>query len=158
MVQRRTNRGNMIDMDALMLKNEEELALGNMKVNARGDKIGPGGKIIKSKEEAGREYYDSNPKAVVKSSIKVDNELDTPAKIVLNPATEYVRKFTEEVPREKVLLIEDVMDSSTGGNVSDLKVSKDEVIENVAEKILTQEKTVTVIDKNNQIIKKKIKL
>ena len=79
-------------------------------------------------------------------------QLDTPAKIVLNPATEYVRKFTEEVPREKVLLIEDVMDSSTGDNVSDLKVSKDEIIENVAEKILTQEKTVTVIDKNNQIV------
>ena len=39
-------------------------------------------------------------------------QLDTPAKIVLNPATEYVRKFTEEVPREKVLLIEDVMDTS----------------------------------------------
>ena len=40
----------------------------------------------------------------------------------------------------------------TFDNVSDLKVSKDEVIENVAEKILTQEKTVTVIDKNNQIV------
>ena len=25
-------------------------------------------------------------------------QLDTPANIVLNPATEYVRKFTEEVP------------------------------------------------------------
>jgi len=37
-------------------------------------------------------------------------QLDTPAKIVLNPATEYVRKFTEEVPREKVLKIEAVMD------------------------------------------------
>ena len=73
MVQRRTKRGNMIDMDALMLKNEEELALGNMKVNARGDKIGPGGKIIKSKEEAGREYYDSNPKAVVKTVSIKDN-------------------------------------------------------------------------------------
>ena len=79
-------------------------------------------------------------------------QLDTPAKIVLNPATEYVRKFTEEVPREKVLLIEDVMDSSDGNNLGDLKVLKDEIIENVAEKILTQEKTVGVIDKNNKII------
>ena len=40
-------------------------------------------------------------------------QLDTPANIVLNPATEYVKKFTEEVPREKVLTIEDVMDKST---------------------------------------------
>ena len=80
------------------------------------------------------------------------NNLDTPANIVLNPATEYVRKFTEEVPREKVLIIEDVMDATTKDNLSDLKVSKDEIIENVAEKILTQEKTVAVIDSNNQII------
>ena len=79
-------------------------------------------------------------------------QLDTPANIVLNPATEYVRKFTEEVPREKVLLIEDVMDATTNNNLSDLKVSKDEIIENVAEKILTQERTVGVIDSNNKII------
>jgi glycine betaine/proline transport system ATP-binding protein len=78
-------------------------------------------------------------------------QLDTPANIVLNPATEYVRKFTEEVPREKVLLIEDVMEK-TKDNLGELKVLKDEIIENVAEKILSQEKTVAVIDKNNQII------
>ncbi len=79
-------------------------------------------------------------------------QLDTPAKIVLNPATEYVRKFTEEVPREKVLLIEDVMDTSNTENLGDLKVLKDEVIENVAEKILTQEKSVAVVNSNNEII------
>ena len=78
-------------------------------------------------------------------------QLDTPANIVLNPATEYVRKFTEEVPREKVLLIKDVMDTSKE-NLGDLKVSKDEIIENVAEKILTQEKIVAVVDNNNEII------
>ncbi len=63
-----------------------------------------------------------------------------------------VRKFTEEVPREKVLLIEDVMDPSTTDNLGDLKVLRDEIIENVAEKILTQEKTVAVIDNNNKIV------
>ena len=63
-----------------------------------------------------------------------------------------MRKFTEEVPREKVLLIEDVMDPSAGDNLGELKVLKDEVIENVAEKILTQEKSVAVIDNNNKIV------
>ena len=78
-------------------------------------------------------------------------QLYTPANIVLNPATEYVRKFTEEVPREKVLLIEDVMDTSTN-DLGDLKVLKDETIENVAKNILTQEKTVAVIDANNKVV------
>jgi len=79
-------------------------------------------------------------------------QLDTPANIVLNPATEYVRKFTEEVPREKVLVIEDVMDAPSKDPLGDLKVSKDEVIENVAEKILTQEKIVGVVDSNNNVV------
>jgi glycine betaine/proline transport system ATP-binding protein len=79
-------------------------------------------------------------------------QLDTPANIVLNPATEYVRKFTEEVPREKVLLIEDVMDKSDTKDLSELKVSKDQTIENVAEQILSQDKSVAVVDSNNKIV------
>ena len=80
-------------------------------------------------------------------------QLDTPANIVLNPATEYVRKFTQEVPREKVLKIESVMEPmSDSKNLSDLKVSKDAIIETVAEKILAQEKPVAVIDSNNKVV------
>ena len=80
-------------------------------------------------------------------------QLDTPANIVLSPATEYVRKFTQEVPREKVLKIESVMEPmSDNKNLSDLKVSKDAIIETVAEKILSQEKSVTVIDSNKKVV------
>ena len=80
-------------------------------------------------------------------------QLDTPAKIVLNPATEYVRKFTQEVPREKVLKIEAVIDPITDEqNLSDFEVSKDAIIETVAEKILEQEKSVPVIDSNQQVV------
>ena len=80
-------------------------------------------------------------------------QLDTPAKIVLNPATEYIRKFTEEVPREKVLKIETVMEPmSDNKNLSDLKVSKDAIIETVAEKILSQEKPVAVTDSNKKVV------
>jgi glycine betaine/proline transport system ATP-binding protein len=79
-------------------------------------------------------------------------QLDTPANIVLNPATEYVKKFTEEVPREKVLKIEDIMDKVNNENLGELKVSKNAIIEDVAEKILTQEKLVSVTNENNQII------
>jgi len=80
-------------------------------------------------------------------------QLDTPTNIVLSPATEYVRKFTEEVPREKVLKIEAVMEPmSDNKNLSDLKVSKDAIIETVAEKILSQEKPVAVIDSNKKVI------
>tara|TARA_B110000008_G_C16972856_1_gene564654 strand:+ start:1175 stop:2245 length:1071 start_codon:yes stop_codon:yes gene_type:complete len=77
----------------------------------------------------------------------VIEQLDTPANIVLNPATEYVRKFTEEVPREKVLKIESVMDPvDNNSDLSELKVSKDAIIETVAEEVLSQQKPVAVLD------------
>jgi len=80
-------------------------------------------------------------------------QLDTPANIVLSPATEYIKKFTEEVPREKVLKVETVMEPiSDNKNLSDLKVSKDAIIETVAEKILSQEKSVAVIDSNKKVV------
>jgi hypothetical protein len=44
----KTAHGRIVDMDKLMNQNELTLAVGNKKVNARGDKIGPGGQIIKN--------------------------------------------------------------------------------------------------------------
>jgi hypothetical protein len=44
-------RGREIDMTKLVTQNEMTLAVGNAKVNARGDKIGPGGQIVKKREE-----------------------------------------------------------------------------------------------------------
>jgi len=83
----------------------------------------------------------------------VIEQLDTPANIVLNPATEYVRKFTEEVPREKVLKIESVMDPyDPGEDFSDLKVQKDAVIETVAEDVLNSDKAVAVVDESGEIV------
>ena len=83
----------------------------------------------------------------------VIEQLDTPANIVLNPATEYVRKFTEEVPREKVLKIESVMQPvDSTEELSNLKVSKDAIIETVAEAVLSEQKPVAVIDADNNVV------
>ena len=74
MAQRRTNKGQMLDFDALMIQNEKEIALGNMKVNARGDKLGPGGKVVIPKNKVTSAYYATNPNAVKEVSIKQDPE------------------------------------------------------------------------------------
>ena len=80
-------------------------------------------------------------------------QLDTPANIVLNPKTEYVRKFTQEVPREKVLKIGAIMDVSTKEqDKTNISVSKDAIIETVAEKILNQDKPVNVLDEENNVV------
>jgi glycine betaine/proline transport system ATP-binding protein len=83
----------------------------------------------------------------------VIEQLDTPANIVMHPATDYVRKFTAEVPREKVLKIESVMDSyNSSEELGDLRVPKDAIIETVAESILSADKPVGVVDSNNELV------
>ena len=80
-------------------------------------------------------------------------QLDTPANIVLNPETEYVRKFTEDVPREKVLKIKSVMEPvGDEKDFSDLRVSEDAIIETVAEAVLGDPKSVPVLNANDDIV------
>ena len=80
-------------------------------------------------------------------------QIDTPAKIVLNPATEYVAKFTNGVPREKVLNCENVMEKiGDTSDFSEIRVSKDAIIETVAEAVLNEPKPVAVIDDNGEMI------
>lgn len=46
-----TYRGTIIDMEMLKYQNQHKVALGNANLNARGDKIGSGGTVIKTREE-----------------------------------------------------------------------------------------------------------
>lgn len=57
-------RGKEIDMEKLSLRHEKTPAVGNAKVNARGDQLGPGGKIVKTREEIMADYYAKNPNAL----------------------------------------------------------------------------------------------
>jgi len=57
----RSMRGKEVDMEKLNLKNELTPAVGNMKVNARGDELGKGGKIVRTKEQVLADYYKKNP-------------------------------------------------------------------------------------------------
>jgi len=57
-----TMRGKELDMEKLSLRNELTPAVGNVRVNARGDELGEGGKIVKTKEQILAEYYQRNAK------------------------------------------------------------------------------------------------
>jgi len=61
----RTAMGRQIDIDDLMLKNETVIAVGNRKVNARGDELGPGGKVVKTRDQIMKEYYALNTPVAV---------------------------------------------------------------------------------------------
>lgn len=59
MANRKTYRGKMIDMDALSRTNEKTNALGNMGVNAKGDKLGKDGKIVEPANSRSRTHYNT---------------------------------------------------------------------------------------------------
>lgn len=56
----RSYRGKDVDMVSLAKKHEKTIALGNAHMNARGDILGKGGKVVKTREEQLKEYYEGN--------------------------------------------------------------------------------------------------
>ena len=80
----RTMQGRMVDIEKLRAANENVQAVGNMNVNARGDRLGPGGQIVTPKEKIIKKYYEQ-PKG------KVD---DTPTKGKPMPAPKVETKKT----------------------------------------------------------------
>tara|TARA_B100001057_G_C22824144_1_gene940668 strand:- start:653 stop:1162 length:510 start_codon:yes stop_codon:yes gene_type:complete len=86
----RTANGKQVDMDTLALKNETVIAVGNMNVNARGDVLGQGGRIVKSREEVMSEHYAVN-NSIVPSDAPMptaDNDTTVQQTVVQTPVQE----------------------------------------------------------------------
>ena len=64
----KTNKGKMIDMEAMRTANEQTIASGNMGVNAKGDQV-KGGNVVKTAKERVTPYYAAK-KQVARTSIK----------------------------------------------------------------------------------------
>ena len=72
----RTMQGKVVDMDMLRKRNELTPAVGNVKTNARGDELGPGGKIIRKREDVVKEYYQNHKGVVDQPAVKQAQEKD----------------------------------------------------------------------------------
>lgn len=88
----KTMQGKPIDMDLLRKRNELTPAVGNAKVNARGDELGPGGKIVKKREDVLADYYRDNPSKVPEKqeTAKSTPQKDTSKKVDTNTEDEWV--------------------------------------------------------------------
>jgi len=67
----RTARGKQVDMNKLINQNELTIAVGNAKVNARGDKLGANGEIVKTREEILKERDASLNQPIVPNQVNV---------------------------------------------------------------------------------------
>jgi len=56
-------QGVPVDMESLAAKNETMPAVGNVRMNARGDELGPGGVVVRKREDIVNDHYNQqNPK------------------------------------------------------------------------------------------------
>ena len=94
----RTAMGDGIDIDMLRLANEETIAIGNMKVNARGDQLGQGGKIIKTRAQIMQEYHQMNTQFAAHDDEIFENA-GPPADVDMNSVTtNVVQAQAEDIP------------------------------------------------------------
>jgi hypothetical protein len=110
----RTARGKMINMDAIRLANEEVIAVGNLRVNARGDQLGKGGKVIKTRSQVMKSVYKKPTKAAVDDLAppKKSDQPKAPAK--------------KEVKEETVSLSKAAKPKTRGKLASDVLSNKDD--------------------------------
>jgi hypothetical protein len=94
----KTAQGRTIDLDLLIKRNELTPAVGNAKVNARGDELGPGGRIIRKREEVVKDYYNKSSQPVVNEQVKAKPK----AEPISAEEKEMLKEFDEEpVPQKK---------------------------------------------------------
>jgi hypothetical protein len=124
----RSAQGKKVDVDALRLRNEETIAVGNMKVNARGDELGPGGTVVKTRNQVMDEYYSSNAVYTKETSVAEDDVSDLDREIL--EQDEQMPEVSAQSPQPKLR-----------GNLADA-VAKSKSVE---QKLLTPRKPISRI-------------
>ena len=77
----------------------------------------------------------------------------TPDQIVLNPATEYVRKFTEDIEKSRVVTVGSVLETSNESNDFDSPISSTKKLREIAKTLASDtRKLIPVKNEESQII------
>lgn len=101
----KTARGREFNMAAFSAQQGDTIAVGNTLRNARGDVVDKYGKVVKSAKEIQEAYYNRNPNAVKKVSIKEDGTLpsvDVVEEVVAQDAVTEVKEYVNEAGTEVV--------------------------------------------------------
>jgi glycine betaine/proline transport system ATP-binding protein len=90
--------------------------------------------------------------AIMKDGVVV--QIGTPEEIVTNPVDDYVREFTEDVPRYKVVSVGKVMQSvSDSARIkSARKVNHNEKLHSLIDLVTNSDGPLAVVDDDNQIV------
>ena len=107
-----TYRGITIDMDSIRRENERTPAIGNMKVNARGDQLGRGQQVTKTAEQIARENHRIQT-AVMTTGLKGDQpdstgvNLNSPVSPTKPTKAKTAKSIETELPSGDIIVKED---------------------------------------------------
>ena len=77
-------------------------------------------------------------------------QIGSPEDLIMKPADDYVKEFTEDLPRERLLSVKSIMNNNKNPS-NNSSVYEDEKIFKILEKVLS-EGSVSVINRSNEIV------
>lgn len=90
-------RGHEVDFSVYIAQNESKVAIGNAKMNSRGDIVAPNGTVLASREATTMAYHNTNKRAVKNVSLKnlAGEVLMTPAQAMAASRPAPKRKISD---------------------------------------------------------------
>lgn len=94
--------GKQIDLDLLIARNELTPAVSNVRVNARGDELGQGGKIVRKREDIMKDYYNQSNRMAEETVVTPTADVPMEDEWEENTAGDFVEKpKTKRTPASK---------------------------------------------------------
>ncbi len=79
-------------------------------------------------------------------------QIGSPEELVLSPADDYVREFTREIPRAKVLSVQTIMTPPVGDDSRALAIFPHARIESVAPSVVSRGRAMAVTDESGKVV------
>ena len=86
--------------------------------------------------------------AIMKDGLII--QVGTPEQLVINPATNYVKEFTNDILRSKVLTANSIMEKMSNKTNNYIKINEKSVVENFAADLIDNNKNALVVNDENK--------
>ena len=86
--------------------------------------------------------------AIMKDGLII--QVGTPEQLVINPATNYVKEFTNDILRSKVLTASSIMEKMNNKTNNYIKINEKSVVENFAADLIDSNKNALVVNDENK--------
>ena len=77
-------------------------------------------------------------------------QIGTPEDLVISPSDNYVKEFTKDIVRSKVLKAKSIMDDSSIDNSLEYKINENAIVDEFSSTIVKNDIKALVVDSNNK--------